>query len=214
MRTFVAAILAVLVVGCSAGSPPTASAPAPTAVAPTAAPPTLAAPTALPPTAAPTAVLPTAVSATPTAASSASRAPRPTLPAGVLDPCTLLDPAVDLAALGGSKAPQHLSDPTDWGPECDYPTPAGVVQVVTFRPEVSDSVFESATNKVELSALGDLAFYDADWGRVRVRVGSSRFQVSCFCILPSGTSQATIVQLATLAAARLATTAAEPAAID
>jgi len=79
---------------------------------------------------------------------------------------------------------------------------------VTFLPEVSDSVFESADNKIEISALGDTAFYDTDWGRVRVRVGSDRFQVSCFCILPSGTSQATIVQLATLAAARLAATAA------
>jgi hypothetical protein len=140
------------------------------------------------------------------ASASSSTVPRPTLPAGALDPCTLLDPAVDLAALGGSKAPQHLSSPTDWGPECDYPTPAGVVQVVTFLPEVSDSVFESATNKVEISALGDMAFYDTDWGRLRVRVGTNRFQVSCFCILPSGTSQETLVALATLAATRLAAT--------
>jgi hypothetical protein len=203
MRNFVAAVLAVLAVlalGCSAATPPAAS-PSQVAVVSPSTPASVSVPS------------PTSVAPSPTAVATASPAPTvagsptagPTLEAGVLDPCTLLDPATELAVLGGSSGAPHLSSPTDWGPQCDYPTPAGVVQVVTFRPEVSDTVFDSADNKIEISALGDSAFYDTDWSRLRVKVGSDRFQVSCFCVLPSGTDQATLTTLAASAAARLAT---------
>jgi hypothetical protein len=193
---------AIFIGGCSAANPPVAS---PSAV-PSA---TAAASASVPsPTSAPASVSATAA-ATPIPTAAPTTAASPTAPpsfaAGELDPCTLLDPATDLALVGGSSGAPHLSSPTDWGPQCDYPTPNGVVQVVAFRPTVSDSVFESADSKIEVSALGDLAFYDTEWHRLRVRVGSDRFQVSCFCVLPSGTEQALLAQLAASAVARLVT---------
>ena len=116
-------------------------------------------------------------------------------PAGVVDPCTLLA-APDLSSLGGPAGnPQRASD-TDWGPQCDYPIAAGLVQVVAFRPAISDAVFEYSTTKVDIPGLGDRAYYDTDWGRVRVRDGSTRFQVSCLCTLPAGTDQQVLTGLA------------------
>lgn len=120
-----------------------------------------------------------------------------------LDPCTILDPIKDLAALGGATTSPHPGDSTDFGPECDYPTPAGALQIVVFRPEVSDAVFESSNAKTEISALGDEAFYDSEWHRLRVRVGDNRFQISCFCVLPSGTEQDVLTTIAKLAAGNL-----------
>ena len=101
------------------------------------------------------------------------------------------------------ETPRAVS-PTDWGPECDYPSTSGSVQVVTFRPEVSDAVFESSDAKVDLSGLGDRAYYDTNWHRVRVRSGADRFQVSCRCVLTSGTEQQILTQLATSAVSHLA----------
>ncbi len=116
-------------------------------------------------------------------------------PAGVVDPCTLLA-AADLSSLGGVTGnPQRESD-TDWGPQCDYPIPVGLVQVVAIRPAVSDAAFEYASTKVDIPGLGDRAYYDTDWARIRVRDGSNRFQVSCLCSLPAGTDQQVLTGLA------------------
>ena len=197
-RGLIMAALTMALIGCSAATVPPASPAVTTAPSVSAsAPPSPSSGPSL--TAAPSA-LPTA---SPSAAATHAGSPGPSQPATAVDPCTLLDPVTDLAALGGLTGEPRPASPTDWGPQCDYPTPAGSVLVVAFRPDVSDAVFEYSTAKVEISALGDTAFYDTDWDRVRVRVGATRFQVSCFCFLPSGTEQATLVQVAGSAAAHL-----------
>lgn len=171
-----------LAAACS-GSDSTTS-PAPT----TTAPPTLVpSPTAVPSVTATPSATPTSTAATP------SPTAYPTVVVDPANPCTFLGPG-DLVFLGGPDG-QPRPATSDFGPECEYPTAAGLVTVTLF-PAGHEAQFEFAEKKLPIQDLGDEAFFDPDWSRVRVRRDDFRFQVTCFCILNSGTTQQTLEQIA------------------
>jgi hypothetical protein len=103
-------------------------------------------------------------------------------------PCALLTSG-DVTSLGLT-SPGRAAQQLDLGPSCDY----GTVVLTLVDPAASPGAFEfNATRSV--SGLGDQALYGADYHWLRVRAGSTRFEVRCV-LCDSDTEVATMTRIA------------------
>jgi hypothetical protein len=86
------------------------------------------------------------------------------------DPCTLLHDA-DITRAGG-KAGVHHAVTNDFGSGCNF----GVVELYLFD---SATRFDSHDGAQSVAGLGDEAWYESDWHRLRVRQADVRFLLRC-----------------------------------
>jgi hypothetical protein len=133
----------------------------------------------------------TSTGSAPAAMTSGSRSGLGSAAAGGTDastPCALLTSG-DVTSLGLT-SPGRAAQQLDLGPSCDY----GTVVLTLVDPAASPGAFEfNATRSV--SGLGDQALYGADYHWLRVRAGSTRFEVRCV-LCDSDTEVATMTRIA------------------